>query len=113
MNKLGEYLLHLRTEHNYSQKFIQEQTGVTDSQQSRIERGKTCDVSPISLKKLSDFYEVSIIELFKMAGFINDKDLEQYSRVFSYAELLSEEQKLHIQEEIHLFTGKTTIKEMK
>ncbi|MGC6174029.1 helix-turn-helix domain-containing protein [Lacrimispora sp. 38-1] len=113
MNKLGEYLLHLRTKHNYSLKFIQEQTGVTDSQQSRIERGITSDISPISLKKLSDFYEVSIIELFKMAGFINDNDLEQYSRVFSYAELLSEEQKLHIQEEINLFTGKPINKEMK
>ncbi len=113
MNKLGEYLLHLRTRHNYSLKFIQEQTGVTDSQLSRIEHGQISDVSPTALKKLSDFYQVSIIELFKLAGFINDKDLEQYSRVFSYAELLSEEQKLHIQEEINLFTGKTTIKEMK
>lgn len=113
MNKLGEYLLHLRVERNYSLKYIQEQTGVTDSQQSRIERGITSDISPISLKKLSNFYDISFIELLKMAGYINDKDLEQYSRVFSYAELLSDEQKFHIQEEINLFTGKTISKEIK
>ncbi|MFA9466426.1 MAG: helix-turn-helix domain-containing protein [Velocimicrobium sp.] len=113
MNKLGEYLLHLRVERNYSLKYVQEQTGVTDSQQSRIERGKTSDISPTSLKKLSNFYDISIIELFKMAGYISDKDLEQYSRVFSYAEQLSDKQKFHIQEEINLFTGKNINKEIK
>lgn len=113
MNELGNYLLHLRNKHNYSLKFIQEQTGVTDSQQSRIERGTTSDVSPNALKKLSNFYGISTIELYKLAGFIDDKDLDQYTRIFTYAELLSEEQKLHIQEEIYLFTGKTTIKERK
>lgn len=112
MNELGTYLLHLRNKNNYSLKSVKEQTGVTDSQLSRIEHGCTTDVSPSALKKLSVFYGISIIELFKLAGFINNDDLKQYSRVFSYAELLSEEQKLHIQEEILLFTGKNIKKEM-
>lgn len=112
MNELGTYLKHLRNKNNYSMKFVNQQTGVTDSQLSRIERGSTTEVSPSALKKLSSFYGISIIELFKIAGFINDDDLKQYSRVFSYVELLSEEQKLHIQEEIFLFIGKNIEKEM-
>ena len=113
MNKLGEYILSLRNHKKYSQKHVQNETGVTDSQQSRIERGDICNVSPFVLKKLADFYNVNVIELFILAGFINDDDIKQHTRIFKYSELLSDEQKHHIQEEITMFTKNNSILEEK
>ncbi|MDD3167977.1 MAG: helix-turn-helix transcriptional regulator [Eubacteriales bacterium] len=104
MNELGIYLKKLRTENGYSQKKVHDATGITDSQQSRIERGLNQEISPLSLKKLASFYNVNVIDLYILAGWISQNDLEGYQRIFMYAELLTDSQKKNIQNEIILFT---------
>ncbi|MDD3416465.1 MAG: helix-turn-helix transcriptional regulator [Lachnospiraceae bacterium] len=103
MQKLGEYIKELRISHGYSQNKIYEGTGITDSVQSRIERGLNQEISPFQLKKLASFYEISVIDLFKLAGFLTESDISIYKRVFKYSELLTEKQKHNIQEEINFY----------
>ena len=105
MDKLGQYLVALRKKHNYSQKYVYEQTGISDSIQSRIERGENDKISPNVLTTLAEFYDISVIDLFIVAGFITTKDLERYKRVFKYSELLTDYQYQVIQENINCMTG--------
>ena len=103
MNELGTYLKELRINHGYSQEHIFECTGITDSQQSRIERGLTQKISPIILKQFASFYNICVIDLYLLAGFLSNEDISQFRRIFKYTELLTDNQKRNIQEEINLY----------
>lgn len=104
MKELGIYLKELRINHGYSQDQVFECTGITDSQQSRIERGLNQTISPTTLKRFANFYGICVIDLYLLTGFLSKEDITQYKQIFKYAELLTEKQKKNIQEEINLFT---------
>ena len=104
MEALGNYIRELRIKSGYSQKKIHDEIGITDSQQSRIERGLNQEISPLLLKKIATFYDTNVIDLYLLAGWISENDLKSFQRIFKYAELLTDNQKKNIQEEINLFT---------
>lgn len=104
MKDLGNCIKELRIKNGYSQKKIHDEIGITNSQQSRIERGLNQEISPLTLMKIAKFYDVNLIDLYLLAGWISENDLKGFQRVFKYSELLTESQKKNIQEEINLFT---------
>lgn len=108
MSKLGLYLRSLRESKHLSMNDVYKETSITDSKLSRIECGSVEEPSPITLKKLANLYNVNVIDLFTLAGFLDEEDLLAYEKVFLNVDLLNDEEKAHIQQQINLFTKQRT-----
>ena len=104
MSTVGTYLKEVRNSRGFSLKDVQERCGVTDSKLSRLERGEGRDLTPYDLKKLAQLYEIDVIPLYIMAGYLDENDLSNYQLVFKNARLLNEEEKQSIQMQIDLLT---------
>ena len=104
MKKVGTYLKQQRIRCHLSLKDVYEQSGITDSKLSRLERGEGKMLEPPDLKKLARLYEIAVVPLYIMAGYLDEQDLRDYQFLFRNAELLSEEEKQNIQTQINLFT---------
>lgn len=102
MNSLGLYLKTSREKSGFSQKEVYNKTGITDSRLCRIENDSTI-CPPNELRKLSELYQISIIDTFLMAGYITENDLRDYQMAFEGVLDLTDEEKTHIQQCIHLF----------
>ncbi len=104
MGNLGSYLKEIRNEYHLSLKDVHQQCGVTDSKLSRLERGEVKLPDPYELKKLAQLYEISVVSLYIMAGYLDESDLSDYQLVFQNTNLLNKEERLSIQTQINLFT---------
>lgn len=105
MTSLGKYLREIRNRRGFSLKFVCENTGIKDSTLSRIEREKNKSVPGAEiLQKLAELYGISLVDLYCVAGCLNERDISVYRHTFRNVNLLSEKEKAHIQEEIDLFT---------
>ena len=94
-----------RNQRGFSLKFVCEKTGIKDSTLSRIERERNKSVpSAEILQKLAELYGVSLIDLYCATGYLNERDISSYRHTFQKVDLLTEKEKMHIQEEIDLFT---------
>ena len=83
MDKLREYLHILREQKNLSLKDVEDKTNIANSTLSRFEKGTQKRLSAYYLKLLAQLYEVNTIDLFKMAGYLDEKDLKSYTQVFN------------------------------
>ncbi len=105
MVALGEYLKEIRIQRGLSMKDVYKETGVSDSKLSRIENGtNVSDPAPSILQALSKLYDISLIELYRIAGYLDEEALSSYMRVFHNLDLLTEDERNHIQAQIDLFT---------
>ena len=105
MSTLGEYLKSKRNELGYSQNDVYLKTGVSNSRQSRIERDSNLtEASPVALKALAELYGINVVDLFLMAGFLDEKSLCAYEKVFRNVDLLDENEKNIIQSLIDAMT---------
>lgn len=104
MSALGSFLKEHRNRCNLSLKDVHEQTGITDSKLSRLERGEGKTPDPEELKKLARLYGIGVVSLYLLAGYLEERDLSDYQFVFKDADLLSEEEKENVQTQINLFT---------
>lgn len=109
MVTLGAYLKRIRLQHGLSLKDVYKKTGISDSKLSRIENGaNVSETAPSILQGLSKLYNINLIELYRMAGCLDEEALSSYERVFKNVDLLTEDERNHIQEQIDLFTkGRT------
>ena len=101
MRKLGDYLRDIRNEKGLSLYKVYEQTGITDSRLSKAENGAWSNLKLPELKKLADLYEVPIIPMCMMAGLFGNSEIEEYHSSFRNVAMLNDEDKQHIQAEIH------------
>lgn len=105
MIALGEYLKGIRLQREFSLKDVYKETGISDSKLSRIENGTNMsEPSPSILRALSKLYNINLIDLYRMAGYMDEEALSSYKRVFQNVDLLTEDERNHIQEQIDLFT---------
>lgn len=104
MKDIGNYLKDIRNQLNLSLKDVYDRCGVTDSKLSRMERGEGRILDPIELKKLAELYQISVVPLFLMTGYMSEKDIRKYQLVFDNADLLTESEKQSIQMQINLLT---------
>lgn len=74
--KLGTYLKNRREKLGYSTNYIEMYTGINKADISRIENGKKKKINPLYLKELANILKLNQIELFNIAGFIEDKYLQ-------------------------------------
>lgn len=104
MDEVGHYLKQIRISCCLSLKEVHDHCGITDSKLSRMERGEGKPLSPSELRKLAKLYEVSVIPLYIMAGYLTESDLVDYQLGFRNASLLNDEEKQSIQTQIYLLT---------
>lgn len=107
MKTLGDFLYSIRTGNNYSLKDVAKDNTLTDTKIRRIEKGKIIQPSPLALRELSNFYGISIVKLFVLAGYLNNSDLEDYQKVFTGVDKLSENELVAIQEFIKLLINRS------
>lgn len=105
MAALGEYLKGIRLQQGLSLKDVYKATGISDSKLSRIENGtNVSDPAPSILQALSKLYNINLIDLYCMAGYLDEEALSSYEQVFQNVGLLTEDERNHIQTQIDLFT---------
>lgn len=109
MNTLGAYLKEMRKKSGLSLKEVHAHCGITDSKLSRMERDEGSQLTPIELRKLAKLYQIDLVQLFLVAGYLDESDLATYQLVFRDASLLTLEEKQHIQEQIDLFIKGRTV----
>lgn len=100
MSRFGNYLKTVRSEKGISQARVYEKTGITNSRLSKAENGADDTLNPVELKKLAILYEVAVVPMYIMAGYLDTSDLEEYRSGFKNTELLDDEEKKHIQDQI-------------
>lgn len=71
--ELGTYLKNKREKLGYSTNYIEMHTGINKADISRIEKGKKKKINALYLKELANILKLNQIELFNIAGFIEDK----------------------------------------
>ena len=103
LKEVGNYLKSIRNSLDLSLKNVNQKTGITDSRLSRIEKGNV-NPDPTTLKLLANLYKIDLIDLYLQYGYLDDIDLSSYKKVFSFSELLTDDERNHIQNEIYLFT---------
>lgn len=106
MSELGDYLRKARNIKGLSQAKVQTQIGITNSRLYRAENGADNILSAAELKKLAVLYDVPVVPLFIMAGFLETSDLEEYQSGFKNTSMLDSEEKNHIQSEIDFIIKK-------
>jgi HTH-type transcriptional regulator, competence development regulator len=105
MSALGDRLKESREKCGLSLKKTYEITGITDSRLSRMERGQI-DCTPDDLKKLAHLYNIQLIPLYVLAGYLNEEDIKEYQFVFQGASSLDFDEKQHIQSHIDFLNKK-------
>lgn len=109
MTALGNFLKEKRLQQGLSMKNVYKATGISDSKLSRIENGSNSSTpAPCILQALSKLYGINLLELYRMAGYLDEEAISSYKQVFQNVNLLTEEERAHIQTQIDLFTkGRT------
>lgn len=109
MMEIGAYLKQKRQTLNLSLSAVYAQTGITDSKLSRIERGEGRLLDLNELKKLSELYQINLVSLYLMTGYLTENDLLDYRFGFDGAALLTKEELESIQTQINLLTKGRTV----
>lgn len=105
MGFLCAYLKNIRLQLGYSMADVCSKTGITNSKLSRIENNKNQTApSPDILKSLADLYNINLVELYLLAGYLDKDSLSSYKEGFNNTHLLTAQERNHIQEAINLFT---------
>lgn len=106
MDSIGSYLKNQRKLHSLSLNDVCERTGITTTRLNRIERNLINEPSPGVLKKLSALYKVDIIFLYKLAGYLEVKDLKEQVQPFRNSENLNAAEREFIQHSIDFLIKK-------
>lgn len=106
MSNLGNYMKQLRNKLGFSLAKVSKCTGITDSRLSKAENGADDILNPLELKSLASLYEVAIVPIYILAGYLDVSDLEEYRSGFKNIELLDEAEKKHVQNEIDFLNRK-------
>lgn len=106
MSGLGDYLKIIRNERGLSQAKVYKQTGITNSRLCKAENGADSILSATEIKKLAILYDVAVVPMFIMAGFLDTSDLEEYRSGFKNISVLDSDEKRHIQDQIDFIIKK-------
>jgi len=75
---LGEFLKYLREKRGISLKDVEKATGIPNAYLSQLETGTRKKLpSPERLRLIADYYNVTMQELLKEAGYLQEKDVEE------------------------------------
>lgn len=72
MNSVGKYIQDIRNKQQISIRYLAKLTGISHSEINKIEKGERAMPSPMHLKTIADVLGINQIELFKIAGYIDN-----------------------------------------
>lgn len=99
MNEVGDFLRKIRIQKKLTLKQVQKDTNITDSRLSKLERGRITDISAETLLILARYYNINIIQLYLMVGYLNEEDIPK-NNILRNVERLTSEEDEHIQNQI-------------
>lgn len=100
MSELGDYLRNIRNAKKLSLENVHKEVGITNSRLCKAENGADNILTAADLKKLSLLYDIPVVPMFIMAGFLDTSDLEEYRSGFKNTSMLDSDEKSHIQDQI-------------
>ena len=106
MSELGVYLRDTRNSKGLSQLKVYQQTGITNSRLCKAENGADNILNAAEIRKLAKLYDVAVVPMFIMAGYLEPSDLEEYRSGFKNTEGLDADEKAHIQDQIDFIITK-------
>lgn len=106
MNSIGPYLRIQRERLSLSLNAVCEQTGITATRLNRIERNLVNEPSPNVLKKLAILYQIDLIYLYKLAGYLENININEQAQPFENYEVLNDAERNFIQHSIDFFAKK-------
>lgn len=106
MSELGDYLRNIRNEKRLSLENVHKEVGITNSRLCKAENGADNILTAADLKKLSLLYDIPVVPMFIMAGFLDTSDLEEYRSGFKNTSMLDSDEKSHIQDQIDFIIKK-------
>ncbi len=68
-NSLGQFLQTAREQKGLTLRAVEKATGISNAYLSQLESGKIQQPSPKNLHKLSELYQVSYIDIMRLAGY--------------------------------------------
>lgn len=92
---LGQFLKEMRSSKNYTLRFIEESTEISNAYLSQLENDKIKKPSANILYKLADLYKVPFESVLALAGIVENNDAKNKSfkeYVFSKDNLTTEEE---------------------
>ena len=96
---LGQYLRSLRNSKHMIMAEVRKQTGITNSRLSKLENDQVADPSISVICKLSNCYEVDVVDILNEAGMNIEK-----STPFNHTSFLNEDEVDSLQKIIDLLT---------
>ena len=108
METIGYYLKKQRKKRGLSLKDVQIDTLITDTRLRRIENDDIKEPSPKVLNILATYYEISIVDLYIKAGYLNNNSICREQRAFYNVDKLTENDFEHIQQQIDYLIEKKT-----
>ena len=98
-NSLGQYFKDIRISKGLSLQTVFEETAITTSRLSKLERGLMQEPPAELLCRLSSYYEVSITDIFAVAGYAQPP-----TPILEHLPLLKDDELRVVQEMIDLLT---------
>lgn len=108
MSGLGDRLKTSREKCGMNLKSVYEITGISDSRLSKMERG-IINYTPDDLMKLAHLYNIHLIPLYVLAGYLSEGDIKEYQFVFHGVSSLDDEEMQHIQAQIDFINKKRKV----
>ena len=87
MAELGLTLRKLREKNNFTLDIVSQRTKIGLSELSRLETGQTAKINPLKLLRLANIYKINVLDLYKMIGYVSEKDVDNYQ----HSEILKRE----------------------
>ena len=79
LKEIGEYIKNIREQKNISIYSIEKNYHIDRGNWSRIENGKHGSfLKPETLKQIAQILDINYIELYKIAGYIDDEAISEY-----------------------------------
>lgn len=95
----GKFFKDERLKAGLSLKEAAMKSGLTDTKIQRIENDLVKEASPSAIKSLCGLYGINVVEVFLKLGWIDRKDLKDYTFVIKRADQLTDKELDHLQKE--------------
>ncbi len=79
--ELGLLLKKARERLNLTTQEVSQKTDISTTDINYIENGKKNKINPFMLKKLCKLYNLNLLEIYKMIGYIDENDLIEYTNL--------------------------------
>ena len=91
MVELGLLLRKSREKKGLTLNYVSKKTNINISELSRIETGQTLKINPLKLIEFSKIYDINVLNLYEIIGYISKKDIRTYDKSNTIIEKINEE----------------------